>query len=1218
VRFLAVLLTLPLAACGAGVIGGVFASNRGRQAPEVRATAITVDVATAAFVDQEPLTRRLFISDFGPGVNAAFRVLLRVALAPDAAPSLPIEQLVLFREPAGPNLTTVEFVMSTAGLLSRVIEGGRTTTEGDFPAQLEVTVDDALIAPPVPFTVLRQPSASLVPSRVGANEEFVSVAGGDRITVRVSGQRSAAAGLSLNVLSANPQGGNAIAQAATLVNVQSIPDSEDVLVSGVVPAGTFPTEVFAIVRDRLSGSSLATGRIFYRPAGSEVSPRIVNTDGTVRVSLFGSGLVPLRFPANQRDPVGEIDYDQLAVFVERGGRRVPVPPAQIQRVPPSLTRLNFEVPASPDGRTGPANLVLQAWLLNRSVLAESRMVGAIVYGDSAPIFGARGAPLANEPVHFAIGDVDAPGQGQDCALTFGDVPRMQFLASLDNGMLRRFGAPILAGSFADPRQRTPQRVVFADWTEDLLQDLIVLNRGDGIAATHNAIASRPAPEQPWRALGSVVGPTTAVKTFVAADLNGDRRVDLVLVPPTGLGLSPEVCFARAGVPAFDVVRLDTTEDFEVVDVADFDADTFMDVALGRGGSDPQVTVFYGLGSRGFISGQTMTLRNRIPEYADSIFSTMIGLHACGADQRSLALAFSGRPSPASPPTLTVLAASGTRSFAAPEIQSTRAFRNEQERWAVTTTHDFDGDGVEELVVSNRGDSFEATVRVFRWSVQAGGVAFREIADTVDPGAGPLFGVTALAGGIARGANTSVPRRALFVTHKLLGGDVEDRISTYLVQGSAEALRFDAADASRNAPFDIHGVALGRFASAGSADSALDVVVATDGVGTAPPGLQFYDNDGLGVLTPGPSIELRGIAATLTALPLDTGAAALMLDRERRMLVVPRGTTSSRDTLAVDLSPYLREPALRALPLDPSSRIAAGDVDGDGVADAVLLLVFQASGVPIEDAGQLLLLRGRQGAARGELPFQLPDPDLVRTVSAHGDARDLAIGDLSPEAPDLVTRREVAVAVGGQGNHVRFYRFNEGVGAAYELVRSIVSGSEPVVTAGDRPVRVALGDVDSNGTVDLAVATNGDRRLYVFANLSLARRDGEVDVAAFRPIALNVRAWESSPTALRLLDINGDAALDVLVTQDRPRTLFSFQLGSGSGVFTDRTVVPSIRTGELIWDRALRRERLREQPGVTAIGEMNGDDALDVVFGWPFAIPPVSSDRNLRVLFGSAR
>ena len=76
---------LALSSCGAGIVGGVLAGNRGRGPvpPAVRAPSLTVDVPVGALFGQEGALRRVFINDFVAPTGALLEVDLIVPGVPD-------------------------------------------------------------------------------------------------------------------------------------------------------------------------------------------------------------------------------------------------------------------------------------------------------------------------------------------------------------------------------------------------------------------------------------------------------------------------------------------------------------------------------------------------------------------------------------------------------------------------------------------------------------------------------------------------------------------------------------------------------------------------------------------------------------------------------------------------------------------------------------------------------------------------------------------------------------------------------------------------------------------------------------------------------------------------------------------------------------------------------------------------------------------------------
>jgi hypothetical protein len=72
-------------------------------------------------------------------------------------------------------------------------------------------------------------------------------------------------------------------------------------------------------------------------------------------------------------------------------------------------------------------------------------------------------------------------------------------------------------------------------------------------------------------------------------------------------------------------------------------------------------------------------------------------------------------------------------------------------------------------------------------------------------------------------------------------------------------------------------------------------------------------------------------------------------------------------------------------------------------------------------------------------------------------------------------------------------------------------------------------------------------------------------------------------------------------------------GTGTGQFINPVLVSPVRTGDLVWSSA--RLTARDALMSMTVGEVNGDDAPDVLIGWPTVNV---GQRNFLVLFGGAR
>ncbi len=275
--------------------------------------------------------------------------------------------------------------------------------------------------------------------------------------------------------------------------------------------------------------------------------------------------------------------------------------------------------------------------------------------------------------------------------------------------------------------------------------------------------------------------------------------------------------------------------------------------------------------------------------------------------------------------------------------------------------------------------------------------------------------------------------------------------------------------------------------------------------------------------------------------------------------------------------------------DGSSSVAIGDLDFDGKPDLAVTNHLSAS-------VSVLINNTPAGGATPSFTRIIPD------FQTGDGPNEVAIGDMNRDGkPDLVTVNSFAGTVSVLINATP-------VGGPADFLRL-----NPDAAAANGPTSVAIGDLDRNGMLDLAVANhlsndvsvllgNGDGTFGPHSEFGIGpecysvaigdlNRDGIPDLAtasyATQSISVLIGngdgtfgarsdiATGSPSTAIAIGDLNQDGKLDLAVTHDVP--LVSVLLGVGNGTFGSHA---DFTTGDV--------------PTWVAVGDVDREGRLDLV------------------------
>jgi hypothetical protein len=225
---------------------------------------------------------------------------------------------------------------------------------------------------------------------------------------------------------------------------------------------------------------------------------------------------------------------------------------------------------------------------------------------------------------------------------------------------------------------------------------------------------------------------------------------------------------------------------------------------------------------------------------------------------------------------------------------------------------------------------------------------------------------------------------------------------------------------------------------------------------------------------------------------------------------------------------------------------AGDFNEDGKPDLAILESHQNTISVLLGKGDGTFTQGTLIPGVGTTPCILPDQP---------SNCEIAVGDFNHDG-----NLDLAVTSGGDNTLIILLGHGDG---------TFLPASGSPITVGTFPEAVKIGDFNSDGVLDLAVANAKDNTLSIL----LGNGDGTFTAASGSPIAVG-----KFPFFLAVADFDGNGTADVAAANEGDDTI-SLLLGNGDGTFTPSSSSP-IPSGNY-------------NPGPIVAADFNADGVADL-------------------------